>query len=106
MSVEYSHGISINKMIHTESYNIAKEEERASINQGHNVKAPMTVIGLVNGMVGSSCLVLHVIGITAGYLTTLWVCLLVGYLSYYTAYLIIVHLGKAKSIKESILAHF
>ena len=59
----------------------------------------MTILGLVNGMVGSSCLILPIIGLTAGWLTTIWVCLLTGYVSYYTAYLIVVHLGKAKNIK-------
>ena len=59
----------------------------------------MTILGLVNGMVGSSCLILHIISLTAGWLTTIWVCLLTGYVSYYTAYLIVVHLGKAKNIK-------
>ena len=66
----------------------------------------MTVLGLLNGMIGTSCLVLPVIGQTAGYITTLWVCLLIGFASYYTAYLIVLHLGKAKSIKECILSHF
>jgi hypothetical protein len=70
------------------------------------MSAPMTVLGLVNGMVGSSCLVLPVVGLTAGYITTIWVCLIIGYISYYTAYLIVLHLGKGRNIKESILAHY
>ena len=42
----------------------------------------------------------------AGYWTTIWVSLLVGYCLYYTALLILTHLGHAKNMKESILAHF
>ena len=51
-------------------------------------------------------LVLPVMGLTAGYITSIWVNLLVGFISYYTASLIITHLGKGKNMKESVLAHF
>ena len=51
-------------------------------------------------------LVLPVMGLTAGYITSTWVVLLTGYISYYTASLIVTHLGKARNMKESILAHF
>ena len=66
----------------------------------------MTVIGLLNGMVGSGCLVLPVVALGTGYFTIIWVTIVVGYISYYTAYLIITHLGQGKNIKESILEHF
>ena len=45
-------------------------------------------------------------GITAGSWTTVWVSLLVGYLLYYTAYLIITHLGVGQGMKDCILSHF
>ena len=51
-------------------------------------------------------LVLPIMGLHAGWFTSIWVNLLVGFLSYYTASLIITHLGKALNMKESILAHF
>ena len=66
----------------------------------------MTILGLLNGMIGTSCLLLPIIGITAGYITTIWVCLVIGYISYYTAYLIVLHMGKGKNVKDCILAHF
>ena len=66
----------------------------------------MTTLGLLNGMIGTSCLLLPIIGLTVGYLTTIWVCILIGSICYYTAHLIILHLGKAKDIKECILEHF
>lgn len=68
--------------------------------------APMTVIGLVNGMIGGTCLVLPQIGLKTGYLTTIIVCAVTGFISYYTAYLIVLHLGKGKQIKDCILSHF
>ena len=66
----------------------------------------MTVLGLLNGMIGITALMLPILGITTGYLNTIWVCLGIGLITYYTAYLIVLHLGKAKNMKECILAHF
>ena len=63
----------------------------------------MTVLGLLNGMIGIAALMLPVIGLTSGYLTSIWICLLIGVISYYTAELIVIHLGKAKNIQKSIL---
>ena len=57
-------------------------------------------------MIGISALILPVVGLQTGYLTIVWVCLLMGYISYYTASLIVVHMGQSKNIKESILSHF
>lgn len=54
----------------------------------------MTVVGLLNGMLGGTILVLPLIGLTTGYFTSLAVCLLMGTISFYTAYLIMLHLGK------------
>ena len=51
-------------------------------------------------------LVLPLMGLNAGWITSIWVNLLIGFLSYYTASLIITHLGKAKRMKDSVLAHF
>lgn len=66
----------------------------------------MTVVGLVNGMIGGTILVLPIIGIQTGFIMTLIVCAGLGFLTYYTCYLIILHLGKAENITISILAHF
>ena len=66
----------------------------------------MTVLGLLNGMIGGTILVLPLFGLKAGYIDTLLVSLTMGFMSFYTGYLIILHLGKAKSIKEYILSHF
>ena len=61
---------------------------------------------MVNGMLGPSSLILPVSGLAAGWFTSTWTLLLVGFLLYYTAHLIITHLGKSPNIKYSILAHF
>lgn len=44
--------------------------------------------------------------LNTGYLTSLLVVLVIGFISYYTASLILVHLGRGRNMKESILAHF
>jgi amino acid permease len=66
----------------------------------------MTVLGLANGMIGGTILILPILGLSAGYLTSWLMCLFIGTISCYTAYLIILHLGKSPNIKECILAHF
>lgn len=68
--------------------------------------ANMTVIGLLNGMIGGTCLVLPYYGLDSGWLTIILVCIIMGWISYYTAYLIILHLGKGSQIKDCILSHF
>ena len=59
----------------------------------------MSVLGFVNGMIGSAILVLPVVALTAGYITSLWVTLLVGFMAYYTANLLQIHLGKGRNIR-------
>jgi hypothetical protein len=66
----------------------------------------MAIIGLLNGMIGGTILVVPIIGIRTGYIMTFLVCAILGYISYYTSYLIILHLGKGKNVTEYILAHF
>lgn len=68
--------------------------------------ASTTVIGLVNGMLGGTCLVLPEIGIYTGWVTTIWVCLVCGLIAWITAKAMITHLGKGKQIRDTILAHF
>jgi hypothetical protein len=58
-----------------------------------------TVLGLLNGMIGGTILILPLIGLRTGFIYIFFVVLLIGSLSAYTAYLIILHLGKAKNIK-------
>jgi hypothetical protein len=57
------------------------------------------VIGLLNGMIGGTILVLPILGLRTGYISIIMICAIMGLISCYTAYLIILHLGKAKNIK-------
>ncbi len=65
-----------------------------------------TVVGLVNGMIGGTILVLPILGLAAGYVNMFVISILVGFIIFYTTYIVIIHIGKSKSIKECILAHF
>jgi hypothetical protein len=81
-------------------------EEREDFNAGRHVRSPTMVFVMVSGMVGTSCMVIPLVGLTTGWLTTLWINAVVAFFLYYTASLIITHLGKGKGMKDSILSHF
>jgi amino acid permease len=66
----------------------------------------MTVVALVNGMVGGTSLVLPYMGIKTGWIMSALICSGIGLITYYTAYLIVLHLGKGAQIKDCILNHF
>jgi hypothetical protein len=64
------------------------------------------VFVIVSGMVGTSCMVIPIIGLSVGWVSTILTNVTVAFTLYYTASLIITHLGHAKSMKESVLSHF
>ena len=75
------------------------EEEKDNYNAGAEISTMTIICSLIIGMTGFNGLILPVMGLTSGYITSIWVNLLVGYISYYTASLIITHLGKSKNMK-------
>lgn len=66
----------------------------------------MAICGLLNGMIGGTILLLPIIGLTTGYLMSCISCLLLGLISYYSANLIVTHLGTAKNMTECVMQHF
>lgn len=50
-------------------------------------------LGLLNGMIGGTILVLPLLAIQTGYLLIPCISILYGSISYYTCYLIVLHLG-------------
>jgi hypothetical protein len=56
-------------------------------------------------MIGGTILILPLIGLATGYLMSVFVCIVIGIVSFYTAYLVVVHLGKG-NIRDWILEHF
>lgn len=65
-----------------------------------------TVMALLNGMIGGTILILPLLGITSGWLMIPLVALVYGLISFFSAYLIVLHLGDAPNINETILDHF
>jgi len=56
-------------------------------------------------MIGGTILILPLLGLTTGYLMSALTCIIIGLVCYYTAYLVIVHLGKG-TVRDWILEHF
>lgn len=70
------------------------------------LNAPMTIVAMVNGMIGGLILLLPVFALNAGYLLTLIVILFTGIFSYYSCYLCLLHLGDQPDLDYTILRHF
>lgn len=66
----------------------------------------MAFLGVLNGMIGGTILVLPLMGIETGYALIPVIALLYGSFSYYSCRLIILHLGECNNIRDAILAHF
>jgi len=66
----------------------------------------MAALALVNGTAGGIVLVLPIIGLYAGYILIPLVILIASMCCYYTAVVMFQHLGKAKTINQSIMNHF
>lgn len=50
-------------------------------------------LGLLNGMIGGTILVLPLLGMETGYLLIPCITILFGLMSFYTCYLVVLHLG-------------
>lgn len=66
----------------------------------------MTVVGMVNGMIGGLILILPVLALDAGYILTFIVIFLTGIFSLYSCYLCVIHMGDQPDLDYAILRHF
>ena len=66
----------------------------------------MTVVGMVNGMIGGLILILPLLALQAGYILTLIILIITGSFSYYSCYLCIIHMGDQPDLDYAILKHF
>ncbi len=62
------------------------------------LSSPLTVVAMMNGMIGGVILVLPVSSYQAGYLFTILAILVSGAFSFYSCYLSIKHLGDQKDM--------
>lgn len=53
----------------------------------------MTVLSLINGMIGGFILLIPVLALQTGYMSTLLIIVVTGIFSYYSSYLYISHIG-------------
>lgn len=66
----------------------------------------LTVIALVNGMIGGVMLVLPVLLVNSGTVISFFIILITGFLSFYSCYLYLQHLGSNTDIDKAIYYHF
>lgn len=66
----------------------------------------MTVVGMVNGMIGGLILILPLLALQAGYILTLIILIITGGFSYYSCYLCVIHMGDQPDLDYAILRHF
>lgn len=57
------------------------------------LSGPMVVIAMVNGMIGGLILSLPLLSLQGGYGTTAIVLPIIGFFSFYSCYLCVLHLG-------------
>lgn len=67
---------------------------------------PMTVIGLVNGMIGGIILVMPILALKTGTILIAPVTLTVGFFSYFSCLLCLRHLRNYPDLDQSVLRHF
>ncbi len=70
------------------------------------LSTPMTILGMVNGMIGGLILILPVYALHAGYILTMIIIFVTCVFSYYSCYLCIIHLGDQSDLDYAILRHF
>jgi len=66
----------------------------------------MVILSLVNGMIGGLILILPVLAIQGGYLSTFLVIGITGLFSYYSAKLCVLHIGNSSDLDVAIYKHF
>ena len=66
----------------------------------------MTVIGLVNGMIGGIILVLPILALRTGYGLIGPISIISGFFSYFSSLLCLRHLRNFKDLDQAVLYHF
>ena len=66
----------------------------------------MTVIAMVNGMIGGIILVMPVMGLDTGYLLIAPLAIVLGFFSYFSCLLCLRHLKNYSDLDEAVLKHF
>lgn len=67
---------------------------------------PMTVIGLVNGMIGGIILVMPLLSLKTGFALIAPIAIISGFFSYFSSLLCLRHLRNYDDLDVSVLRHF
>lgn len=73
---------------------------------GEGLSNPMTVVGLVNGMIGGIILVMPLLSLQTGFALIAPITIVSGFFSYYASHLCLRHLRNYKDLDESVYRHF
>ena len=66
----------------------------------------MSIMGMVNGMIGGLLLILPVDALHAGYITTSTIIVFTGAFSFFSCYLCLMHLGDQPDLDLAVFRHF
>ena len=70
------------------------------------MKPIVTIVALINGMIGGLILVLPILTVEGGTVLSFIVILVTGFFSYYSCYLCVKHLGNHPDLDKAIYYHF
>lgn len=70
------------------------------------MKSALTVVALVNGMIGGLILVLPLLTIQTGSVLSIIVLFIIGFFSFYSCYLCLRHLGNHTDLDKAMYFHF
>ena len=71
-----------------------------------NLSNSMTVIGLVNGMIGGIILLMPILSLKTGTLLIAPISIITGFFSYFSCSLLLRHLKDYKDLDEAVYEHF
>ena len=71
-----------------------------------NLSNPMTVVGLVNGMIGGIILVMPILALKTGTALVGPITIITGFFSYFSCLLLLRHLKNYKDLDEAVYHHF
>ena len=70
------------------------------------ISMPIAIVGIVNGMIGGTILVLPVLTRSGGWALALLTMFITGAASFYSCYISVIHLGDQPDIDKALLRHF
>ena len=71
-----------------------------------NINMPTAVVGIINGMIGGTILVLPVLTRSGGWVLTLITIVITGAASFFSCYIAVIHLGDQPDLNKALLRHF